>query len=129
MNIVYRSLWERRLMVEFDTNQDVLHWGSEEIIIPYKSPIDGKWHRYFPDFVIKMRDKTGSIKVKMIEVKPLAQTRPPAPYEIGKRPTKKYLTEVARYGINNAKWKAAREFCADRGWEFVIITEKELRLK
>jgi hypothetical protein len=128
-NIIYRSLWERRLMVEFDTNQDILQWGSEEIIIPYKSPIDGRWHRYFPDFVIKMRDRGGSIKVKMIEVKPLIQTKPPAPNEAGKKPSRKYLTEVARYGINSAKWKAAREFCADRGWEFVIITEKELRLK
>ena len=73
-NIVYRSLWERRVMVEFDTNDNVLEWASEEIQIPYVSPIDGKRHRYFPDFVVKMRDRDGKVIVKMIEVKPLAQT-------------------------------------------------------
>lgn len=128
-NIVYRSLWERRVMVEFDTNDNVLEWASEEIQIPYVSPIDGKRHRYFPDFVVKMRDRDGKVIVKMIEVKPLAQTKPPPPHQTGKRPSRKYLTEVTTYGINSAKWKAAREFCKDRGWEFVIITERELKLK
>jgi hypothetical protein len=128
-NIIYRSLWERRLMVEFDMNQDVIQWGSEEIIIPYKSPVDGKWHRYFPDFVIKMKDRSGAIRIKMIEVKPLAQTIQPAPHDGSRKPTRKYLTEVAKYGINTAKWKAAREYCADRNWEFVIITEKDLGRK
>jgi hypothetical protein len=128
-NIIFRSLWERRVMVEFDTNPDVLEWASEEMHVPYRSPIDGKWHRYFPDFVVKMRDRGGSVRMKMIEIKPLAQTRPPPPHEGKKRPTKAYLTEVMRYGINSAKWKAAQEYCADRGWDFVIITEKELRLR
>lgn len=128
-NIVYRSLWERRVMVEFDTNPHVLEWGSEEVIVPYRSPLDGRYHRYFPDFVVKMREKSGVIKTKMIEVKPLAQTKAPPPHDGKRKPTKKYITEVARYGINSAKWKAAREFCADRGWDFVIITERELGIK
>jgi len=128
-NIIFRSLWERKLMSEFDMNPNVIEWGSEEVIVPYKSPLDGKWHRYFPDIVIKMRDKNGSIKIKMIEVKPLGQTQQPKPHDNSKRPSKKYLVEVARYGINSAKWKAAREYCADRSWDFVIITEKELGLK
>jgi hypothetical protein len=29
---------------------------------------------------------------------------------------------------NQAKWEAANEFARDRGWEFKIITEKELGL-
>lgn len=128
-NIIFRSLWERRIMVEFDKNPNVIEWGSEEVIVPYRSPIDGKMHRYFPDFVVKMIDKAGKITIKMIEVKPAAQTIAPAPHNGKRRPSAKYLTEVARYGINSAKWKAAREFCADRNWEFVIITEKELGIK
>ena len=48
--VVYRSLWERKLMVYCDKNEKVLEWGSEEIIIPYMSPKDGRLHRYFPDF-------------------------------------------------------------------------------
>lgn len=128
-NIIFRSLWERRVMVEFDTNPNVIEWGSEEIIVSYRSPIDGKLHRYFPDFVVKMIDKTGKTAVKMIEIKPFAQTIAPKPHEGKRKPTAKYLTEVARYGINSAKWKAAQNYCADRGWEFVVITEKELGIK
>lgn len=116
-------------MIEFDMNDSVLEWSSEEMAIPYKSPIDGKWHRYFPDFIIKMKDKSGKLIVKMIEVKPFDQTQQPAVHDRTRKPTRRYLTEVARYGINTAKWKAAHEYCIDRGWEFVIITEKDLGRK
>ena len=55
MKIIYRSLWERRLMVYCDQNDKVIEWGSEEIIIPYYSPLDGRTHRYFPDFYMKAK--------------------------------------------------------------------------
>ena len=64
-NIIYRSLWELKFMKYCDSNQNILEWGSEEIIIPYKSPLDNRYHRYFPDFYIKVRETTGQIK-KMI---------------------------------------------------------------
>lgn len=123
-NIVYRSLWELRVMKYLDENASVLQWASEEVIIPYKSPVDGKYHRYFPDFWVKSRDKEGHISVRIFEVKPESQSVEPKP-KSGK-PTKKYLTEVARYGINSAKWTAAREYCKERGWTFHVLTEREL---
>lgn len=123
-NIVYRSLWELRVMKYLDENAGVLQWASEEIIIPYKSPVDGKYHRYFPDFWVKSRDKEGNVSVRIFEVKPESQSVEPKP-KSGK-PTKKYLTEVARYGINSAKWAAAREYCKERGWTFHVLTEREL---
>ena len=43
-----------------------------------------------------------------------------------KRKTKKYITEVRNYAINDAKWKNAIEYCKDRNMEFIIITEDEL---
>jgi hypothetical protein len=104
----------------------VLNWSSEEIIIPYKSPIDGKWHRYFPDFVIKVRNKYNQTETYVIEVKPYKETKEP---EIKKRITKQYLYEVQTWGINSAKWNAAKEFCDDRKWKFKIITERELKIK
>ena len=125
-NIWYRSLWERRVMVHLDDNPNVIEWSNEEIVIPYLSPADGRWHRYFPDFFIKARSKTGEIKSILIEVKPYKQTKPP---EKGKRVTKGYLTEIATWGVNEAKWKAAEEFCKDRRWDFKILTEKELNIK
>lgn len=125
-NIIYRSLWERNCMIYFDQNPNVLNWSSEEIIIPYKSPIDGKWHRYFPDFVIKVRNKYNQTETYVIEVKPYKETKEP---EIKKRITKQYLYEVQTWGINSAKWSAAKEFCDDRKWKFKIITERELKIK
>lgn len=71
--IIYRSLWERRFMVYCDNTDEVLEWGSEEIIIPYISPLDGRMHRYFPDFYTKVRQRDGTIKKLLIEVKPKAQ--------------------------------------------------------
>lgn len=105
-------------MVHLDTNSSVMEWSSEEIIIPYLSPIDNRYHRYFPDFFV--RTNSGAM---ILEVKPLAQSVMPEP---GKKKTKKYLTEVMTYGINQAKWKAAEEYCLDRGWKFKVVTEHDL---
>ena len=122
-NIIYRSLWERKFMVYCDKNQNILEWASEEIAIPYRSPIDNRVHRYFPDFYMKVKETNGKIKNYVIEVKPAKQTKPP---KKPKRQTKGYIREAFEYARNQAKWKAAREYCADRMWEFKVITEKEL---
>ena len=122
-NIIYRSLWERKFMVYCDKNAKILEWGSEEIALPYISPHDSRVHRYFPDFYIKVQENTGKIKRYLIEVKPLKQTTKP---KKPKRQTKGYIREAFEYARNQAKWKAAREYCADRMGEFKVITEKEL---
>jgi hypothetical protein len=121
--IIWRSSWELISMKKFDENPDVIEWSSEETIVPYISPIDGKVHRYFPDFVIKTRQRDGSIKTHMIEVKPKKETVEPKPQ---KRRTKKYIAEVMTWAKNQAKWKYAEEYCADRGWEFMKLTEDHI---
>jgi hypothetical protein len=125
-NIIYRSLWERKFCVYCDLNENIIEWESEEKMIPYRSPVDGKVHRYFPDFLIKVRESNGTIKKYMIEIKPSKQTVPPPK---PKRQTKRYITEVYEYAKNQAKWEAAREWCTDRGYEFKIITEHQLNIK
>jgi hypothetical protein len=122
-NIVYRSSWELRLMTYFDMHQDVIWWSSEERIIPYRSPIDNRIHRYFPDFLINKRGPDGKIETVMVEVKPKAQTVEPVRQSTQSR---KYLKEVMTYGVNQAKWKAAEEYCSDRSWKFLIMTEREI---
>ena len=122
-NIIYRSLWERKFMVYCDKNDNILEWASEEIAIPYRSPIDNRVHRYFPDFYMKVKERGGKIRRYVIEVKPAKQTKPPVK---PKRQTKGYIIEAYEYAKNQAKWKMAREFCADRQWEFKVVTEKEL---
>jgi hypothetical protein len=122
-NITYRSLWELRVMKYLDNNSAVLSWGSEELAIPYVSPVDNRPHRYFPDFIVKAKTKEGGIQTMLLEVKPKAQTKEP---KKPKRQTKRYLNEVMTWGVNQAKWKSAMEFCADRKWIFKLITEDEL---
>jgi len=125
-NIIYRSLWERKFMVYCDLNENILEWGSEEIALPYRSPIDNRIHRYFPDFYIKVKESTGHIKKYLIEVKPKRQTLPPPK---PKRQTKGYIYEAYEYAKNQAKWRAAKEFCEDRNWDFKVLTEDELGIK
>ena len=125
-NIIYRSLWERKFCVYCDLNENVLEWSSEEKCVPYRSPIDNRIHRYFPDFLIKVKEENGSIKKYMIEIKPKRQTVPPPK---PKRQTKGYISEAYEYAKNQAKWAAAREWCADRGYEFKILTENDLGIK
>jgi len=126
-NIICRSSWERRFCVWCDLNESILEWGSEELWIPYVSPVDGRVHRYFPDFIMKVQDKDGKIKTYIIEVKPKKQTLPPT--NTPKRKSKTWLHEVKTYAVNQAKWKAASEFCKDRLLEFKVITEDELGIR
>jgi len=121
--IYYRSLWERKFMVYCDNNPSIIEWGSEEIIIPYRSPIDKRVHRYFPDFYIKYVNSNGKTLREIIEVKPKRQTLPPKEQ---KRKTKRYLNEIATYAVNQAKFKAAEEYCKDRKYGFRILTEEHL---
>ena len=126
-NIVYRSRWELMVMDRLDKDPNVIWWQSEETVIPYRSPIDNRIHRYFIDFTARTKTVNGTNTI-LIEVKPFAQTQPPVLTE-GKRKSKKYINEVMRWGVNTAKWKAAREYCKDRGYHFMIMTEKELGIK
>lgn len=121
-NIIFRSLWERSVMDRLDKWDVVLEWSSEELRIPYRSPIDKKIKMYFPDFVVKLQTPRG-IKKAVLEVKPLKQVVMP---KQPKRVTKRYIDECVEYERNQAKWAAARAFCADKGWEFIILTEKEI---
>ena len=121
-NVVYRSNWELRVMKHFDEDPNVLWWASEELVIPYCSPVDQRMHRYFPDFIAHVKQKTGKEKTIVIEIKPERQTKKP----IQKRQTKRFLEEAATYAINQEKWRAADIFCQKEGWDFMVLTEKDL---
>ena len=122
-NIICRSNWEKRFCSWCDLNKSIIEWGSEEFFIKYVSPVDNRYHRYYPDFLIKVKESTGQVKTYVIEVKPKKQTRPPKPR---KNVTKSYIYECKTYAVNQAKWEAANEWCKDRKIEFKIVTEQEL---
>ena len=121
--IVYRSLWEKKYMKYCDHTSSILEWGSEEIIIPYRSPIDNRVHRYYPDFYIKVREKSGKISNYIVEIKPKKQTKPP--YGKDKR-TAAYKRAALTFAKNRAKWDAAEDYCEDRLMKFLILTEDHL---
>ena len=120
-NIIYRSGWELKYMMYLDNHPDILQWNSEEIVIPYRSPVDGKFHRYYPDFLVKTKHT-----VMIIEIKPKKQTTPP---KKPKKVSRQYINEVMTWGVNEAKWKAAEEYCKDRQWKFRVFTEDHLGIK
>jgi len=124
-NIVYRSSYEVRFMKWCDYNDNVLQWGSEEVVIPYRSPLDNNIHRYFVDFFIKIKNKDDVIKKYLIEVKPYRFTQEP---KIPEKKTKRFINEVKQWAVNNAKWDAAKSIATDNGWQFMLITEKDLGL-
>ena len=117
--IVYRSLLERKFMRYCDLNDDIIYWASEELPIRYFNPLDKKYHRYFPDFVVK----TVKDEKFMIEIKPSRQVDKP---KTPKRKTKSYMIESFNYIKNQAKWQAARKYCDDMNMKFKLITEKDL---
>lgn len=128
--IFYRSGWELKLMRYLDTNPSILLWSSEEVIIPYYYDLDGKMHRYFVDFKMKCKAKDGSIRTALIEVKPRAQIeRPKEPKTNHPKRKQRYLTEAATWIKNQQKWKAATEFCNQRGWAFIVMDENDLGIK
>lgn len=122
-NIVYRSFWELKFMRYLDSHPDILEWASEEIVIPYYSPVDKRMHRYFPDFWVRMLSTDKQINTMLIEIKPDRQTRQPVQKD---KITRRYITELKTYGVNTAKWQAAKKFCDENNWHFKVLTEKEL---
>ena len=122
--IIYRSLWERKVMVYCDKNDAIIEWGSEEVIVPYLSPMDGKIHRYFPDIWLKYKDRHGTISETVIEIKPKKYTQPPRK---PKRVTKDWKYTTEQYILNKAKWDATEIYCKKKGYKFRIITEDVLK--
>jgi hypothetical protein len=111
-------------MKYLDDHPSVLWWVSEELPIPYRSPIDQKVHRYFPDFIVRLKQADNKEITVVLEVKPYKQTQKPTQ----KRQTKRFIQEAMTYAVNQEKWRAADLFCKEHGWQFKIITEKELGL-
>tara|TARA_Y100001937_G_scaffold18849_1_gene26051 strand:- start:13300 stop:13740 length:441 start_codon:yes stop_codon:yes gene_type:complete len=118
--ITYRSLWERNTFRWCENNPKVKLWNSEEVVVPYKSSVDGRIHRYFVDLLIQMEDK----KTYLVEIKPKSQTLPPKKKS---RRTKKYIKEIATFAVNNDKWNAANKFAEHNGWQFQVWTEETLK--
>ena|ERR1700722_19555635 len=118
--IVWRSMWECKVMARLDLSSAVEWWSSEETIIPYRNPAKGRIARYFPDILVKYKNGT----TELIEIKPYKETIPPRMPKDG-RSNRRFKRECITWAINNKKWEAAREYCTHRGWNFKLLTEQE----
>ena len=124
-NVVYRSLWERRFMVYCDTTDKIVKWASEEVTIKYISPLDKRWHKYYPDFYVELTNQKGITKQYLIEIKPKQQLKKP---KQPSRKSKSFIWESREYVKNMSKWEAAERFCNHKGWIFKVLTEDHLLL-
>ena len=113
-----RSGWELTFMIFCDTNDKIIKWASESIVIPYMHPFKGKRTNYIPDFFIVYQDKYGKMNAELIEIKPKAES---------------IITEKVRnarqqavIAINHAKWHSAKAFCKAQGMKFRVVTEDDL---
>lgn len=120
--IFARSSWEISFMLQLDSNPDVIEWGSEVTVLNYISPIDNRQHRYYTDFTYKKKEN-GKIVNYLIEIKPKAKCSPP---KTQKNITKSYIYNVQEWGVNSAKWEAAKAYCLSKGWVFQILNEEHL---
>jgi len=125
--ITLRSSWEIILAKQLDEKTSILKWASESVYISYFNPVKKTMSRYFPDFYVEyVESKSGKILKEIWEIKPLWETQAPVP---GKRKSKKYIEALAKWAVNQAKWKAIMEFCEKTNGTlaFRIITEESLK--
>lgn len=124
-NIIFRSSWELTTFEFCDDNANVLRWSSEEIAIPYVKPVFVqpfyKVTKYYPDLYVEYLSSKGAIIKEMIEIKPLKQTK-----SSRSRKTKNRIIENATFMVNQAKWKAAEEWCIQRRIRFKLMTERDI---
>jgi|TARA_R110000744_G_scaffold37431_4_gene85783 hypothetical protein len=121
---VYRSGLELKFFRFCDNNPNVKKWGSENVVVPYISPLDKRAHRYYVDNYIEILEGK-YLKKYLVEIKPSKQTKPPTTKY---RKRRHLLYEQRAYVVNQAKWEAARNYSKKNGCEFIILTEKELIL-
>ena len=122
----YRSSYEKRVFYWCDHNKNIIEWNVESIAIPYRYEVDKRVHRYYPDVIAKMRTNRGIVNY-IIEVKPYRQTfEPDKPKNKSKKRQDRFIYETLRWIKNKNKWNATEQYCKKNGFEFKIITEKDL---
>ena len=125
--IIYRSSWERKFCIMCDTRQDVIKWSSEPVVINYIWSFDKKEHKYYPDFYMKTKNEKGEEEF-LVEIKPEAQiTKPKPPTKNSQKALKSYKFLAEQYIKNRDKYKYAKAWAENRGWRFIVLTEKSLK--
>lgn len=118
--IIYRSSWEKKFCIYCERQPNIQWWSSESIAIKYLHALDGKYHTYYPDFLVHLTDGTTII----VEVKPKAQLiKPKPPKKITPKTMKSYKWIHDTWVTNMCKKDAAEQFAKARGWSYLLVTE------
>jgi len=126
--IICRSSWETKFCMYCDNTDNIIEWASEPIKVRYYNPRDKKYHDYFPDFYMKVKKPSGNKISYLVEVKPYRETlKPKPPKRKTTQAVKNYKYAVETYIRNFFKSRAATLYARERGWEFIIVTEKFLK--
>jgi hypothetical protein len=130
--IIYRSSLEFKFMLMLDSDKNVEYWASESFSVPYFNPSDNKYHRYYPDFIAKLKVHNGK-PITVYEVKPkkqlpISKNKPIIPSKITKKAMKNYLYISKQFYINCLKYKAVTKYCQSKGWNFTYITEDYFKI-
>ena len=139
--VYFRSSWEKKIMVWLDLKPEIIQWGAECLEIPYQmthfenGDTKIKAHRYYPDFFYRMRSSDGVLKEVVVEVKPLKDYNMVIALSEGKLQTpekglkklKSFEYDIKQAQKNREKWMAMIEWCKIKGFEFIIITEENLK--
>lgn len=125
--IIYRSSWEKKFMIMCDLRDDVINWSSEPVEIKYWSTLDKKERKYYPDFYMKVL-KGDNFEEFLVEIKPSEQLKKPLmPTKSSAKALKSYKFLAEQFVINKDKYKYAKKWAEDRGWRFIVLTEKSLK--
>ncbi len=124
--IIFRSSIEQRWFTAFDLSPYVIKIASEKIIIPYFDKVKNKGRKYIIDLIVRYKNKKGNVYTKLIEIKSFSESIIP---KKPKRITEGYKISVATWITNQCKWEAATAYAEKRGFEFIILTERDLRKK
>ena len=114
---LYRSSWEKDLMFTCDENPAVIQWAAEPFPIKYLNPVTQTIKEYWPDFLICVMKRDGSIQRSIIEIKPEKES------VLEKARSKRDKLNLL---INKAKWEAAQAFCNANDLIFQVLTERQL---
>ena len=115
--LIFKSGLEKRMMKYLDKNENVIAWSYEPQCIKYFDKGQQKVRRYFIDFTCVI--KQGMLqKTVWLEIKPESETHPPK--------NKKNIQAMMTWITNSCKWQAAQQLAKQKGYEFHVITEKQL---
>lgn len=121
--IIYRSSWERKFCRWCDLNENILSWASEPFSVKYFSVLDNKYHNYFPDFYIKMKEGD-TLTEYVVELKPKAQLqRPNEPKKKTKKSIENFNFLLESYVKNLCKTDALQKMADKFNYKVMILTE------